>query len=115
MRIEFKNVLRIIDSIEKAAYYRGLPGKDFIKHQNIPLMLNAVISSLFQTNSFSYYLNTFSSKSEYVYLNITLARGILGKEEFRLVFPVISTNIFTLDLLKQDKIQNMNDMCIYSS
>jgi hypothetical protein len=66
MRIEFKTAFMTMNKIEKTVYYNSLPEKDFINHQRIDLMFEAIITNLILTRGFSKYLNSLKANTEHV-------------------------------------------------
>jgi hypothetical protein len=114
MRIELEPIQTSLNKIDKIVYLNGVPNKGFINSMDLPLMYESVVTSLLKTRSISYYLNSFKSNTDNVWLNIIIAKDNLGKEEFRIKFPEITTNICTLSLLRNSLI-NKKDPYIYTS
>jgi hypothetical protein len=106
MKINIKNVLRINNSIENTIYYQGIPNKVLINHNNLPQMFEIIINNLVLTRSFLYYINSLFNKNQndFVWINISLIRGILGREDLRLDLPPISMSVLNLKLLRDFKL-----------
>jgi hypothetical protein len=114
MRIEFKTAFMTMNKIEKTVYYNSLPEKDFINHQRIDLMFEAIITNLILTRGFSKYLNSLKANTEHVWIYVIIARVDLGKEVFRIKLPEITSNLFSLDLLRTSYI-NSEDKFMYTT